>query len=674
MAMARDYTLKPRGGSAGEIDFRAELNDQQFAAVTSPPGQSLVIAGAGSGKTRTLTYRVAYLLANGIAPENILLLTFTNKASREMLERVEALVPLDTAGLWGGTFHSIGNRLLRRHSDEVGFRQGFSIMDREDQKDLMGTVVEEAEVDTKAFRFPKPQVLADMFSLAENMAIDLEEVIRTRYPYFENLIEPIKRVAERYAEKKQETNSMDFDDLLVLTLRMLQASPDLAANYQKKFQFILVDEYQDTNTIQADLIDILNGANGNLMVVGDDAQSIYSWRGANFENILRFNDRYAGAITHKIETNYRSAPEILTLANASIAGNEKQFKKALAPAREEVNVLPGLISLPDPNSQAAFVGQRILELRDEGIELDEIAILYRAHFHSMEIQMELTNRGIPFQITSGLRFFEQAHIKDVACCIKFALNRLDEVSFKRMVRLLPGVGAVGANKLWAAWLEVDRELKGAVPTSFSDHIVNFPAPKKAKSGWEQLAYTLDELLDGEGGFNRPTDMVRSIVGGVYDDYMRTKFQNYEARKQDLQQLATYSEKYTDVHEFLAQLALLSGVDENPSQKEVRDDEAITLSTIHQAKGLEWKAVFLVWLCEGMFPSARTVEEADDDALEEERRLFYVAVTRAKDELYLTSPQMWYGAHSGDVLQRPSRFLDELPDELMEEWKVGGTLW
>jgi len=669
--MARDYTLKPRGGgSSSGIDFAAELNEQQYAAVTSPPGQALVIAGAGSGKTRTLIYRVAYLLSNGISPENVLLLTFTNKAAREMLDRVEVLLPLKTFKLWGGTFHSIGNRILRKHADRLGFKKNFSIMDRDDQKDLMSTVIAECQIDTKASRFPKADVLADMFSLAINTQTELPEIIGERYPYFEQLLPEIHKCQVRYREKKVETNSMDFDDLLVLTVRLLEENEDLRKHYQYRFQFVLVDEYQDTNQVQADMIDLLAGDDGNLMAVGDDAQSIYSWRGANFENILRFTGRYPGAKTFKIETNYRSAPEILSLANRSIEGNERQFKKDLQPARPSKDIRPALVALGDTAQQAAFVAQRILELRDEGVELNEMAVLYRSHFHSMEIQMEFSTCGIPFKVTSGLRFFEQAHIKDVACFIKFTVNRKDEVSFKRAARLLAGVGAVAAQKLWVSWQAVDKELDGEVPKSFSEHLIDFPVPAKAKESWKQAAYTLDELLDGKGGYAHPSNMVASICGGVYDDYMRSKFKNYDQRKQDLDQLSKYSEQFKDVDEFLAQLSLMAGIDDQPKNEEP-DDEQVTLSTIHQAKGLEWRAVFVIWLAEGMFPSARTIEEGSDESLEEERRLFYVAITRAMDELYLTRPLLWYSSHSGDVLQRPSRFLEELPKELMEEWNVGG---
>jgi DNA helicase II / ATP-dependent DNA helicase PcrA len=668
--MARDYTLHTASPATHRIDYRAELNDQQFAAVTAPPGQALVIAGAGSGKTRTLTYRVAYLLDNGILPENILLLTFTNKAAREMVDRVQALVAVETNRLWGGTFHSVGNRLLRKHGDLVGLRQGFSIVDREDQKDLMDSVIGSSGVDTTTYRFPKPEVLGEIYSLADNTGAEIAEIIETRYPYFETVVPGIEKVREHYTKKKLETNCADFDDLLTLTLKMFKENPDLLERYRRQFQFILVDEYQDTNTLQCELVDLLTGEGGNLMVVGDDAQSIYSWRGANLENILKFGDRYPKAKIYKIEVNYRSVPEVLTLANKVIEANSGQFRKALQPAREGKGMLPALLALDNPSAQASFVAQRILEVRDEGVELHEIAVIYRAHYHSLEIQMELTNRGIPFTITSGLRFTEQAHVKDVAAFMKFAINPADEVSFMRIVRLVPGIGAVSALKMWQAWLKASAGAGRMNHETFSATLLDLGVPKKAAKTWEQFSYTLGEMFDASGVPVAPSAMIRSIIEGVYDEYMQAKFKNADQRKQDLEQLSNYSLRFADVSEFLSQLALVSGVDtdERPAAS-ARDNEAVTLTTAHQAKGLEWHSVFAVWLSDGMFPNNRVLDEDTEAGLEEERRLFYVTVTRAKDELYLSYPVLNYQARDGEVLQRPSRFLQELPSELMEAWNV-----
>lgn len=674
--MARDYTLHGSSASFGDrIDFRAELNEQQYAAVTAPPGKSLVIAGAGSGKTRTLTYRVAYLLQNGIPPENILLLTFTNKAAREMLERVQSLLPVETRRIWGGTFHSIGNRLLRLHGERVGLRQGFSIMDREDQKDLLETVVGSCGVDQTTYRFPKAEVIADIMSLAENMQLSIRDVVATKYDWFEPVVEGIEKVSEAYAEKKIETNNVDFDDLLVLTVKLLEENVDLLERYRRQFQFVLVDEYQDTNALQCQMIDLLTGEKGNLMVVGDDAQSIYSWRGADVENILRFGERHAGARIFKIETNYRSVPEVLELANESIGHNSGQFRKTLQSAREAKGMLPGLVRVDSPDAQAAFVAQRILELHDEGVPLREMAVIYRAHYHSLNIQLELTNRGIPFVITSGLRFFEQAHVKDVAAFLKFAINPRDEVSFMRMVKLVPGIGSASAGKMWSKWMamgERTQTSKALAEGGFAELLMDLGAPRKAAKVWEQTAWTLDELLDEKGGAVPPSKMIRSVMEGVYEDYMKAKFKNADQRSQDIEQLSEYSQRFESAEEFLSQLALLSGLDtdEAPRQPEVEKvEDAVTLTTVHQAKGLEWHTVFAVWLAEGMFPNARVVDGGGDEALEEERRLFYVTLTRAKDELYLLCPMVNYQARDGNVLVSLSRFIEELPEELMEVWNV-----
>ncbi|MHA3773948.1 ATP-dependent helicase [Verrucomicrobiota bacterium sgz303538] len=677
--MARQYTLHRHPTvPTSQIDFAAELNPQQYAAVTAPPGPALVIAGAGSGKTRTLTYRVAYLLENGVMPSNILLLTFTNKAAREMLDRVTNLITHDISTLWGGTFHSIGNRILRRHPQAAGFAPGFSIMDREDQKDMLDTVIAGLGVDPKEKRFPKGEVLADVLSYSLNTGRSIDDVLVEKYPHFLEYSEQIAEARKKYEAKKRAANSMDFDDLLEKTLRLLQKEPAIAEHYQRQFQFILVDEYQDTNHLQADFIDILAAHHRNVMVVGDDAQSIYSWRGADFKNIIEFPKRYPNAKVYKIETNYRSIPEILEVANSAIASNVHQFPKELVSSRTS-GVKPALVPLSDSNQQAAFVAQRILELNEEGTPLTEMAVLYRAHFHSMELQMELTRRGIPFQITSGLRFFEQAHIKDVAAFLKFVVNPRDEVAFKRMVRLLPGIGPRSAEQLWG---EASRALSSAIeatpaagegegsapehlPFSFRDLLLPLKAPAKAKKGWEQLVYTLEEVAPN-GKPNPPSEMIECVIEAVYDDYAKANFPNYEQRREDLNTLANFAKQYEQPAEFLDQLALLTSLDHEATVA-TEDTEAVTLSSVHQSKGLEWKVVFVIWMTDGMFPGSRSLDS--DSAIEEERRLFYVAVTRARDELYLTYPSLRLNANYGEMLQHPSRFLGEVPKMLVEEWQI-----
>jgi DNA helicase II / ATP-dependent DNA helicase PcrA len=663
--VSRQYTLhRPARSTSIHIDYAAELNEQQLAAVTAKPGPQLIIAGAGSGKTRTLTYRVAYLLENGIDPRNILLLTFTNKAARQMLDRVANVLPIDASGIWGGTFHSIGNRILRRHGSALGYHSGFTIMDREDQKDLINSVVAGAGIDPKEIRFPKGDVLAELFSFVVNTETPLEELLAEKFPYFLPLLEKIQDVHARYEKKKKATNSVDFDDLLEKTLTMLQKHENIAQFYRRQFQFILVDEYQDTNKIQADLIDLLASEHRNVMVVGDDAQSIYSWRGANFQNILEFPKRYPDAQVFKIEMNYRSVPEVLEVANSTIAANVDQFKKNLQPVRESNSVKPAVVVLNDGSEQAQFVAQRILELRDENVDLSEIAVLYRAHYHALELQLELSRRGIPYQITSGIRFFEQAHIKDVVSFLRLVANPRDEVAFKRMVKLLPGIGNRSAENLWSAWeklLDEQGEIK-----SWSDRLLPMNVSAKSKKLWTQLAHTMDEIAPG-GQPNPPSEMITSVVEAIYDDYAKVNFTNYELRKEDLTQLAAFARQFKDLNEFLSQLALISNVDAEAAPNQNADREAVNLSTVHQAKGLEFHTVFVIWLTDGMFPSSRSLDQRKD--LEEERRLFYVAITRAKDELYLSYPHMRLTGGYGDVFQRPSRFLKEIPNKLVEDWDV-----
>ena len=685
--MPRDYVLQPfRSAVHLQIDYACELNEQQLAAVTAPPGPALVIAGAGSGKTRTLTYRVAYLLEQGIPPDRVLLLTFTNKAAGEMMRRVAALLGQELAALWGGTFHSIGNRILRQHARLLGFERDFTILDREDAKHLIATCVGESDIDTKATRFPKAEVLGDIFSLAVNTEKAIPQILGEEYGYFDALAPQIEAVLRLYTARKRSTNAMDFDDLLVLWLRLLQEHAEAREHYQRRFQFILVDEYQDTNKLQSDLIDLLAARHHNVMVVGDDAQSIYAWRGANFANILKFTERYPEARTYKIETNYRSTPEILTVANAAIAPNVHQFAKQLAPARKS-GAKPVRVTCSESGEQAAFVAQRVLELRDEGCDLNKMAVLYRSHFHALELQLELTRRNIPFSITSGIRFFEQAHIKDVTAYLKLVSNPRDELSFKRLVQLLPGVGGKGADKLWRAfsdgWVNKplarpantlspsDGERAGArgAPGLIASALQSCAqsVPKKATLAWALFATTISQL-EAPATSGSAAKMIPLVIEAGYDDYLKENFANYRSRLDDLKQLAIFAQQFETVGDFLAQMALLTNVEAEDDQPADRDEERIRLSTIHQAKGLEFDVVFIIMLCDGMFPSARSMETEEGE--EEERRLFYVAITRARNELYLSYPLIRAGyGNSGATMQQPSRFLEDIPDDLLDEWNL-----
>jgi DNA helicase-2/ATP-dependent DNA helicase PcrA len=704
--MSREYLLQPFRGPLGlEIDYARDLNEQQLAAVTAPAGPALVIAGAGSGKTRTLTYRVAYLLEQGIAAERVLLLTFTNKAAREMMRRVAGLLGQEVGSLWGGTFHSIGNRVLRRQADLLGYGRDFTILDREDAKHLMTACVAESGIDLKATRFPKAEVLAEIFSLAVNTGRTIQQILDEDYGHFSPLAPDVAEVQRLYALRKQTANAMDFDDLLALWLRLLQEQAEALEHYQRRFQFVLVDEYQDTNKLQSQLIDLLAARHRNVMVVGDDAQSIYSWRGANFENILRFSERYPEARTYKIETNYRSTPEILRVANAAMAGNVRQFAKQLSPVRKS-GPRPVVVVCQDGFEQAAFVAQRVLELREQEVDLNRMAVLYRSHFHALELQLELTRRNIPFSIASGIRFFEQAHIKDITAYLKLVANPRDEVSFLRLARMLPGIAGKGAARLWKSFrARFAKEAAATAPAMagpagpgapMAETVAPEPGgpqpapdkparpapparswsiaralqgcapevPKKAAVAWAQFVATVSQL-EAEELRPEPSAMLGLVMEAGYEDYLEDNYTHYRSRLEDLTQLASFARQFPTLEDFLSQLALLANLEAEDDRPAPGDDEQIRLSTVHQAKGLEFDIVFVIMLCEGLFPSQRALQGGKGE--EEERRLMYVAITRARDELYLSYPLVRAGYGGGaDLAQHASRFLSEIPHDLVEE--------
>jgi len=672
--MKRYVIKRPKGSQLPDrlARYRDELNEEQFAAATAPAGAALVIAGAGSGKTRAITYRVAYLVEQGVAPARIVLATFTNRAAREMLRRVEQLTggTGDAARrVWGGTFHRIANLILRRHSESIGYTSNFSILDSEDAKDFISVCVDEAGIDTKARRFPKAEVLQDIISFATNTDTPISDVVPRRYPYFEPLAQQITRVDRLYAERKRERNVMDYDDLLLNWKRLLEEREEVARIYQEQFEHVLVDEYQDTNRLQSEIVDLLAFRHRNVMVVGDDAQSIFAFRGASVEGIYEFPKRYPEARVFRLETNYRSTPEILAVANVSIASNRRQFPKTLRAARHSLGLSPALVPCSDADQQAAFVASRILELRDEGIALDEMAVLYRSHYHSLELQLELTRRGIPYKVRSGVRFFEQAHIKDVVSYLRLVTNPRDELAWKRVLRLIPNVGPATASRVW--------ERIGFAPDPLALVLRGDADSAAAKrgAGWAQFRALLEELVRDEVRTS-PARQVETILARGYEEYLENNYENAEARLEDLRQLAHYSARYASAEEFLSELALLSteryGSPQALTAEDVveggDEDETLTLTSVHQAKGLEWRAVFIIWAADGKFPSPRSLRDAEGE--DEERRLWYVALTRARDQLYITYPLMVTDYSSRQtVLQRPSRFATEVPPELYEIWSL-----
>jgi DNA helicase-2/ATP-dependent DNA helicase PcrA len=652
----RTYTLKvAQAKPAMRIDYAALLNEEQLQAVEAGDGPVLVIAGAGSGKTRTLTFRVARLLERGVPPEGVLLLTFTNKAAREMTRRVEELAGgfVEVRRILGGTFHHAAHTLLRQFAHNLGFSQAFTVLDREDARDLMASCIAERRI-SRERRFPRAEVVLDLVSTAINLQRSLAEVLVDRRPQFLPLAEEVLAVALRFQQRKQQMNLMDFDDLLLHLKRLLAEHPPVRAQLVERFQCVLVDEYQDTNRLQGDLVDLLAGERKNLTVVGDDCQSIYSFRGADFTNIIDFPQRYPGCGVYHLTRNYRSTPEILSLANASISHNQRQFPKQLSAARSS-GPMPVVVPTRDVDEQAAFVAQRVLELREEGVPLEEMAVLYRAHSHSMELQLELTRRGIPFRVRSGVRFFEQAHIKDVLAHLRFVHNPGDELAFKRVVKLVSGVGQATAETLWAALQALPPELPVQERLTHPD--VRGHVPRRASTGFARFTAMMSRLTR-PGSPRTPGQLIEDVLTGGYGEYLRNEFVAEERREEDIRQLAEYAGRFEDLPRFLSEIALVSEFSAEDAIAGEVPDEFLTLSTVHQAKGLEWRAVFVIWLVEGRFPLMTAIRDPEEE--EEERRLFYVAVTRAKDELALTYPLTTNPQDGARVILRQSRFIEELP--------------
>jgi DNA helicase II / ATP-dependent DNA helicase PcrA len=657
----RRYQIRPSSVQADLEKLYAGLNEEQLAAVTAPPGPVLVIAAAGSGKTRVVTYRVCHLVANGTMPERILLLTFTNKAAHEMLERVRAIGSVDSTMIVGGTFHRVAHRMLRKHADRIGFTRDFTLLDQEDSRDVVKLCIE--ELDSLALHGFKPAELQRILGLSVNTDRTPSDIVNDLFPEMSALGGSVDTLASDYAERKRALGAMDFDDLLWQLRQLLRENPAVAELYADRFEHVLVDEYQDTSKLQGDLVDLLAARHKNLMVVGDDFQSIYSFRGAHFENILSFPRRYPDARIYRLQTNYRSTPEILALANRTIEHNVRQYPKTLRAMRPGGET-PALVPSSGPAEQARFVVSRIQDLLSRGQDLRDLAVLYRSHFHSLELQVELTREGIPYIIRSGVRFFEQAHVKDVVAVLRVLFNPRDEVSWSRILKLLPRIGQATAKKI----VEALRRAEHAI--SALETVCRKAVPARGREPYDGFCGLMAEL-GNMGAQGAPAPMIQSILHSDYGEMLLGRHENADSRADDLEQLADYALKFGSLEEFLTDLALLSGTTDDDPEKRGAGD-FLTLTTVHQAKGLEWPVVFVLWLVEGRFPSARSLSTQDDE--EEERRLFYVATTRARDELYLCYPLMSYSARQGAMIHRVSRFVQEVGEEHLERWEVERPGW
>jgi DNA helicase-2/ATP-dependent DNA helicase PcrA len=657
MVMNRDitpYVLKrsldestPRRLS---INYAAELNPQQHAAVTAGDGPALVIAGAGSGKTRTLVYRVAYLIESGVEPANILLLTFTRKSAQEMLERAGALIGGRSEHVCGGTFHSVANTLLRRFGRAIGLEPGFTILDRSDAEDLIALVRSQLGLNEKDKRFPRKGTIAEIFSKAENTLRPLEEILLEEFSHFADHLDDLARLQKGYQTAKRQKQLVDYDDLLVLLRQLLTLDDAVRRSVASLYRYILVDEYQDTNRLQGDLIRLLAATHQNVMVVGDDSQSIYAFRGATFRNIMEFPSLFPGATVYKLEENYRSTQPILNLANTIIEAASEKYTKHLF-TRKLDGPLPAIVEATGEHVQSRFVAQRILELREEGVPLDEMAVLFRSSFHSFDLEIELSRKGLPFIKRGGVKFIETAHVKDLLAHLRVLANPLDVLSWHRVLMLIEGVGPKKA-----------QDLLAAIVKSGEPYLALREVGGRSGAGLKNLALMLESLAKAQDV--GPAEQV-SQISDYYLPILKEQYDDYPKRTRDLDHLQTIAAGYPGVDEFLSDLALeppdgsVTGV-EAPD----REDEQLVLSTIHSAKGLEWQCVFVIWVVDGKFPSLYSF--VTDEELEEERRLFYVAVTRAKRHLYLTYPINVFDKSSGMLLSKPTRFLDHVSPALFDQ--------
>ena len=644
----RERELPPRD----EHRLTASLNPDQARAVTFGDAPLLVIAGAGTGKTRTLIHRVAALIERGVAPERVLLLTFTRRAAAEMLSRAERLVGSAGVRVHGGTFHSVGHRLLRQFGAAAGLPADFTIMDQADAEDLMQLARGAMGFTKTAKRFPKKETLHWLYSRHINTELPIDELLHRDVPHFLEYEVQITALFADYTLRKQERNLVDYDDLLLFWAMMMEASPELQSRVAGLYEHVLVDEYQDTNLLQARILRGMCSKHGRLTVVGDDAQSIYAFRGAHFRNILDFPRQFPGATMVTLAQNYRSTQPILDLSNMVISRAEERFSKDLWTSREG-GEKPWLVTARDEAQQTRFVVDRVLQLHESGVELRDMAVLFRAGYMSADLEIELANRKIPFEKWGGLKFLEAAHVKDVLAFLRVSENPRDEVSWYRILMLMPGIGDTTARAMMATMQE-----RAWDPDAFT-HLI---APPRARDAHRALAVMLRQLrgLTSKGGDTAGAKVASDIaaVRSIYDAILKEKYDRPDARLADLDQLRTISAGYPSRTSFLAALALdppsntqdLAGGSESES-------DALILSTVHSAKGKEWKAVFVIWAVDGWFPSSRAVD--DPDELEEERRLMYVALTRAKDELAIVYPMQVYGSRrSADYsFDQLSRFLD-----------------
>ena len=621
-----------------KIDYAKELNEEQYRCVIAGDGPIYVLAGAGSGKTRVLTYRTAWLIENGIPPNRIMLLTFTNRAAREMLTRVETLTGLNLRNLWGGTFHHIGNLVLRRMGKSIGLFPDYMIIDESDANSLLDECKTACRIPQER-KFPKAKVLKEVISSSISLLQDIPTTLSARFPYLLEFTPDIERIEKEYKKKKRKQNLMDFDDLLYYWQQVL-----CDGNPIYNFNHILVDEYQDTNLLQAEITDRMAEQVRNIMVVGDDAQNIYSFRGADYKNIRDFPLRYPDTKIYKLETNYRSTPQILHFANQIIERSDARFKKRLIPVRSNGDT-PTVVAVRDPYEQAKFVVYKVQELAGQGVPYKDIGILYRAHYQSAELEIQLYKSNIPYIIRSGARFFERAHIKDILSYLRVIVNPRDSVSFKRLLKLEEGIGDITAQKIY------DRISSARSPVHKFLSIEPEVA-EKAVPGVKNAQKILSSIIKLS-----PSEAIKFIFESGYKEYLKLTYPDVDERKEDISVLIEIAREYRSLTRFLSEITLSEPATGEDTYFIQRGNDSVVLSTIHRAKGIEWDTVFLIYACDGGLPISRSYESIEQ--YEEERRLFYVAVTRAKRELYITYPMR---SSRAKAYLSASPFLKELDED------------
>ncbi|WP_340103127.1 ATP-dependent helicase [Rhodohalobacter sp. 8-1] len=636
-----------------KIEYRDLLNTAQFDAVMHNSGPALVIAGAGTGKTRTLIYRVARLIESGVDPKSILLLTFTRRAAGEMLRRASMLLDDRCRRVEGGTFHRYCSKLLHIYSDKVGYPENFTIIDSSDAMDTINLLRGRLSSIKQTKRFPKKSTLYSIFSTSVNKTIPIHDVLEKEYPQFKKHTDAIQSLFDDYNNYKKVNYVMDFDDLLVNTRDLLRDSKDVREKVAYSHKHVMVDEYQDTNSLQAELTELFSSVHNNVVAVGDDAQSIYSFRGAEPENMQQFPERFEGTKLIKLEENYRSTQRILDLANRVLSQSKETFKKELFTNREE-GELPGLVKAANVNDQSRFLTQMILNLREQGRELSDMAVLFRNGRDSYDLEVELNKKDIPFVKFGGQKFTEAAHVKDVLAHLKIFINPQDTISWNRALMLMEGIGPKTAEQFFQ-WAQ-----------NSSDPFKPHQAPHASDRYLEQLRALSNLFSDLKQYDGSVPDQLKTVVE-YYSTFCKKRFDDHPKRMKDLETFVDISGSYRSLQHLIEEVAL-DPIEATAIETEAasKDESPLVLSTIHSAKGLEWRTVFLIQCLDGIIPSGYAIE--DPKQMEEEIRLVYVAVTRAKDQLFLTYPAM-HQSFYGDYFTNPSRFIEDIPDTLLEPWML-----